>query len=228
MNDSYGRPVACCRPIAQRADVIEGGARPVLFNLQVVYLIFNEGYAATCGENWIRPELCAEAERLGRLLAALMPQQIEVQGAGRADGTAGVPDRRSHRAGWRAGPAHRPGPAALGPAARRGSRRVHSCRRPDQQRTRTRTVPRPGRRVRAAERSLSQQAGAPRFVRNQRPTRRDPRQERPRVRFHIVRKGWATRRIRHLAAAKRARDTGPAGRARPDVGENRETQMKRR
>ena len=48
--------------------------------LEVVYLVFNEGYSATSGEDWIRPELCAEALRLGRVLAGLMPRQIEVQG----------------------------------------------------------------------------------------------------------------------------------------------------
>ncbi len=48
--------------------------------LEVIYLVFNEGYSATTGEDWIRPELCAEALRLGRLLAGLMPQQIEVHG----------------------------------------------------------------------------------------------------------------------------------------------------
>jgi RNA polymerase sigma factor (sigma-70 family) len=48
--------------------------------LEVIYLVFNEGYAATSGDDWIRPELCAEAMRLGRVLAGLMPQQIEVHG----------------------------------------------------------------------------------------------------------------------------------------------------
>jgi len=48
--------------------------------LDVIYLIFNEGYAATSGQDWIRPGLCAEALRLGRLLAGLMPRTIEVQG----------------------------------------------------------------------------------------------------------------------------------------------------
>ena len=48
--------------------------------LEVIYLIFNEGYAATSGNDWIRPELCAEALRLGRVLAGLMPRQVEVQG----------------------------------------------------------------------------------------------------------------------------------------------------
>jgi RNA polymerase sigma factor (sigma-70 family) len=48
--------------------------------LAVIYLIFNEGYAATAGEAWIRPTLCEEALRLGRILAALTPQEPEVHG----------------------------------------------------------------------------------------------------------------------------------------------------
>ena len=48
--------------------------------LQVVYLIFNEGYSATAGEDWMRPALCTEALRLGRVLAGLMPRQPEVHG----------------------------------------------------------------------------------------------------------------------------------------------------
>jgi len=48
--------------------------------LEVVYLIFNEGYAATAGEDLIRPALCAEAQRLGRILAGLMPAEPEVHG----------------------------------------------------------------------------------------------------------------------------------------------------
>jgi len=48
--------------------------------LAVVYLIFNEGYAASAGERLVREELCAEAIRLGRLLAALMPDEPEVLG----------------------------------------------------------------------------------------------------------------------------------------------------
>src|SRR6202030_1891883 len=48
--------------------------------LEVVYLIFNEGYAATSGQDWLRPQLCDEALRLGRVLAGLMPRNIEVLG----------------------------------------------------------------------------------------------------------------------------------------------------
>ncbi|GLY98501.1 RNA polymerase sigma factor [Actinoplanes sp. NBRC 103695] len=48
--------------------------------LQIVYLIFNEGYAATGGDDWARPALCHEAMRLGRLLASLLPDDAEAHG----------------------------------------------------------------------------------------------------------------------------------------------------
>jgi RNA polymerase sigma factor (sigma-70 family) len=48
--------------------------------LEVLYLIFNEGYAATAGEDWVRPELIEEALRLGRILAELLPDEPEVHG----------------------------------------------------------------------------------------------------------------------------------------------------
>jgi RNA polymerase sigma-70 factor (ECF subfamily) len=48
--------------------------------LEVVYLIFNEGYAATAGDAWLRPQLCEEALRLGRVLAAAAPDEPEVHG----------------------------------------------------------------------------------------------------------------------------------------------------
>jgi predicted RNA polymerase sigma factor len=48
--------------------------------LEVIYLVFNEGYAATAGDRWLRPELLEEALRLGRILAGLLPSQAEVHG----------------------------------------------------------------------------------------------------------------------------------------------------
>ena len=48
--------------------------------LGVIYLIFNEGYAATAGDDWMRPALCAEALRLGRIVAELVPGEAEVHG----------------------------------------------------------------------------------------------------------------------------------------------------
>jgi RNA polymerase sigma-70 factor (ECF subfamily) len=48
--------------------------------LKVIYLIFNEGYSATTGDDWMRPSLCEEALRLGRILAELVPQEPEVHG----------------------------------------------------------------------------------------------------------------------------------------------------
>jgi RNA polymerase sigma factor (sigma-70 family) len=48
--------------------------------LEVIYLIFNEGYSATAGDDWMRPELCEDALRLGRILAGLVPDEPEVHG----------------------------------------------------------------------------------------------------------------------------------------------------
>lgn len=48
--------------------------------LQVIYLIFNEGYSATAGDDWVRPSLCEDALRLGRILAELVPTEAEVHG----------------------------------------------------------------------------------------------------------------------------------------------------
>ncbi|MEV0994172.1 RNA polymerase sigma factor [Nonomuraea sp. NPDC050202] len=48
--------------------------------LEVIYLIFNEGYSATAGDDWMRPGLCEDALRLGRVLAGLMPKEPEVHG----------------------------------------------------------------------------------------------------------------------------------------------------
>ncbi len=48
--------------------------------LQVIYLVFNEGYSATAGDDWVRPGLCEDALRLGRILAELVPNESEVHG----------------------------------------------------------------------------------------------------------------------------------------------------
>jgi RNA polymerase sigma-70 factor, ECF subfamily len=48
--------------------------------LQVIYLVFNEGYSATAGDDWMRPELCQDALRLGRILAGLVAEEPEVHG----------------------------------------------------------------------------------------------------------------------------------------------------
>jgi RNA polymerase sigma factor (sigma-70 family) len=48
--------------------------------LKVVYLVFNEGYSATAGDDWVRPSLCEDALRLGRILAELLPREPEVHG----------------------------------------------------------------------------------------------------------------------------------------------------
>ncbi len=66
--------------------------------LEVVYLIFNEGYAATSGEDWLRPELCEEAMRLGRILAALVPREAE------AHGLLALMELQASRMGARVGP----------------------------------------------------------------------------------------------------------------------------
>jgi RNA polymerase sigma factor (sigma-70 family) len=48
--------------------------------LEVIYLVFNEGYAATAGDDWVRPQLCEDALRLGRILQELLPEEPEVHG----------------------------------------------------------------------------------------------------------------------------------------------------
>jgi RNA polymerase sigma factor (sigma-70 family) len=70
--------------------------------LEVIYLIYNEGYSATAGSDWLRPELCAEALRLGRLLASLAPEEAEVHGL------LALMEIQSSRLGARVGPAGEP------------------------------------------------------------------------------------------------------------------------
>ena len=87
--------------------------------LEVVYLIFNEGYAATAGEDWVRPGLCEEAMRLGRILAELAPQEPEVHGLVALMELQASRLRARVGPGRRAGAAARPEPRALGPSADR-------------------------------------------------------------------------------------------------------------
>ena len=85
----------------------------------MIYLIFNEGYAATAGDDWIRPELIEEALRLGRILAELLPSEPEVHGLVALMELQASRSRARTGPVRRAGPAARPGPLALGLAARR-------------------------------------------------------------------------------------------------------------
>ena len=68
--------------------------------LEVIYLIFNEGYSATAGEDWMRPALCEDALRLGRILAELAPARARGPWLGRAHGDSGVALQRPRRSVW--------------------------------------------------------------------------------------------------------------------------------
>ncbi|MEU3790344.1 RNA polymerase sigma factor [Streptomyces fructofermentans] len=70
--------------------------------LEVIYLIFNEGYAATAGDDWLRPALCEDALRLARVLAELMPQEAEVHGL------AALLELQASRSAARTGPSGEP------------------------------------------------------------------------------------------------------------------------
>ena len=70
--------------------------------LEVVYLIFNEGYSATAGDDWMRPALCEDALRLGRILAELVPLEAEVHGL------VALMEIQASRSGARLGPAGEP------------------------------------------------------------------------------------------------------------------------
>ncbi|WP_447042021.1 RNA polymerase sigma factor [Streptomyces sp. DSM 118878] len=70
--------------------------------LEVIYLIFNEGYAATAGDDWLRPGLCEDALRLARVLAGLMPKEPEVHGL------AALLELQASRAAARTGPSGEP------------------------------------------------------------------------------------------------------------------------
>jgi RNA polymerase sigma factor (sigma-70 family) len=70
--------------------------------LEVIYLVFNEGYSATAGEDWVRPALCHDALRLGRILAELAPLEPEVQGL------VALMEIQASRLGARVGPGGEP------------------------------------------------------------------------------------------------------------------------
>ena len=70
--------------------------------LEVIYLIFNEGYSATAGKDWVRPALCEEALRLGRVLAELAPSEAEVHGV------VALMEIQASRLGARVGPSGEP------------------------------------------------------------------------------------------------------------------------
>ncbi|HTF56396.1 MAG TPA: RNA polymerase sigma factor [Planctomycetota bacterium] len=70
--------------------------------LEVVYLVFNEGYAATAGDDWMRPGLCEDALRLGRILAELAPKEPEVHGL------VALMEIQASRSGARVGPSGAP------------------------------------------------------------------------------------------------------------------------
>jgi len=70
--------------------------------LQVIYLVFNEGYSATAGDDWVRPALCQDALRLGRILAQLVPKEPEVHGL------VALMEIQASRSGARIGPSGEP------------------------------------------------------------------------------------------------------------------------
>jgi RNA polymerase sigma factor (sigma-70 family) len=73
------RTLAAARVPFETPSVPERAAR-LSSVLEVIYLVFNEGYAATGGDEWLRPALCEEALRLGRIVAEMLPQESEVHG----------------------------------------------------------------------------------------------------------------------------------------------------
>ena len=94
--------------------------------LEVIYLIFNEGYTATAGDDWMRPALCEDALRLGRILAELVPEEAEVHGL------VALMELQASRLRARVGP------AASRPAARSEPRRWDQLLSPRARRARAR------------------------------------------------------------------------------------------
>ena len=143
---------ARCRSRCRKADARAARLASVL---EVIYLIFNEGYSATAGDDWMRPALCEEALRLGRMLAGLAPEESEVHGlvalmeiqasrmrarVDRARPAGAAARSGSQPLGPAADPARARGAAAFGSAGRRARRRTR-CRRRSRRATRARRAP---------------------------------------------------------------------------------------
>ena len=95
------RIVRAKRTLADGQGAVRGAARGraararLASVLEVIYLIFNEGYSATAGDDWMRPALCEDALRLGRILAGLVPDESRGARPRRADGDPGVAHARA-------------------------------------------------------------------------------------------------------------------------------------
>ena len=87
-------PKRACRSRCRARDELAARLASVL---EVIYLVFNEGYSATAGDDWMRPALCEDALRLGRVLAELDAGRSRSARAGRADGDPGVAAARARR-----------------------------------------------------------------------------------------------------------------------------------
>src|SRR5207247_2486717 len=132
--------------------------------LEVIYLIFNEGYSATAGEYWVRPALCEEALRLGRILAELAPTEPEVHGL------VGLMEIQASRLGARVGPGCRRGNGVWSGFRTRPRRRARpraraqvvplTFRRPRRPPEEARAVRGGARRVRARRIADGERAGA--------------------------------------------------------------------
>ncbi len=98
-------------------DVPRGAERVARLSsvLEVLYLIFNEGYTATAGDDWMRPALCEDALRLGRILAELTPAEAEVHGL------VALMEIQASRLRARVGPVGRADPAARSESRALGS-----------------------------------------------------------------------------------------------------------
>ena len=146
--------------------------------LAVVYLIFNEGYSASSGGPLIREDLCREAVRLGRLLAALMPDEARSQGAAGADAADRI---TASRAGIRRRPGAPggPGPPAVGPYPDRrrpgaGASMPAAEPSPDRTSSRPRSTPSTATRPTPQQRTGGRSSGSMTSSRRRARTRRGP------------------------------------------------------